>query len=83
MNWQASLTRVVRGLKNEEARLERELGDVRAKITALGGVVGRKLGLGKGKGKARRKLSPKARAAISRAAKRRWAKYRAEKGTAS
>jgi hypothetical protein len=81
MNWQASLARVVRGLKSEEARLERELDDVRAKISALGGVVGRKLQ--SAKGKVRRKLSPKARAAISRAAKKRWAKYRAEKGSAS
>ena len=80
MKWQASLARVVRELRVEETRLERELADVRQRIAALSGVVGGKGAAGTGR-KPRRKLSAKARAAISRAAKKRWAKYRADKAS--
>jgi hypothetical protein len=83
MSWQASVARALRDLRSEESRLARELNDLRARIASLSGVRG---GGGGGagmkpKGK-RRKLSPAARAAISRAAKKRWAKYRAEKAGA-
>lgn len=79
MTWQASLARALRDLRGEEARLARELGDLRSRIASLSGVRGGGGAGPKPKGK-RRKLSPAARAAISRAAKKRWAKYRAEKG---
>lgn len=75
MSWQKSVARAVRDLKAEEARLESELSQLRQKIASLGGAVGG----GKPKGR-KRVLSPAARAAISRAAKKRWAQYRAEKG---
>jgi len=80
MTWQASVARALRDLRSEEARLARELGDLRTRIASLGGVRGGGgASAAKPKGK-RRKLSPAARAAISRAAKKRWAKYRADKG---
>ena len=70
---------LVRELKATEQQLTNQLGGVRAAIAALeagdttramsGGPVVRK----------RRRLSAKARAAISRAQKLRWAKQRAEK----
>ena len=79
MTWQKSVARALRALKAEEARLTRELGQLRQRIASLGGVAGN----GGGKGKARKRvLSPSARAAISRAAKKRWAKYREEKAKA-
>ncbi|HEY8120814.1 MAG TPA: hypothetical protein VII78_05805 [Myxococcota bacterium] len=80
MNWQKSLARVLAELRNEEARLERELAAVKQRVAALTGVVGGKGAKTKGK---RRNMSAAARAAISRAAKKRWAKYRAEKKSAS
>lgn len=77
MNWQKSLARVVKALRIEEARLERELATVKHRIAGVTGVVG---GAAAAKGpKKRRNMSAAARAAISRAAKKRWAKYRAEK----
>ena len=77
MTWQKSVARAVRALKAEEARLVRELDQLRQKIASLGGVATG------GGGKARKRvLSPSARAAISRAAKKRWAKYREEKAKA-
>ena len=80
MSWQKSVARAIRDLKAVEARLAAELTDLRHKIASLGGVSSSGGGGAKKKGK-RRKLSPAARAAISRAAKKRWAKYRAEKGS--
>jgi hypothetical protein len=80
MSWQKSVARAVRDLKAVEARLADELADLRQKIASLGGVSSSSGGGAMKKGK-RRKLSPAARAAISRAAKKRWAKYRAEKGS--
>jgi hypothetical protein len=78
MSWQKSVARAIRDLKAVESRLATELTDLRHRIASLGGVASG--GGAKTKGK-RRKLSPAARAAISRAAKKRWAKYRAEKGS--
>jgi hypothetical protein len=81
MSWQKSVARALRDLRAVEARLAAELADLRHRIASLGGVAsGSGKGAAKKKGK-RRKLSPAARAAISRAAKKRWAKYRAEKGS--
>jgi hypothetical protein len=81
MSWQKSVARALRDLRAVEARLAAELTDLRHRIASLGGVASKGGGGGaKTQGK-RRKLSPAARAAISRAAKKRWAKYRAEKGS--
>jgi hypothetical protein len=77
MTWQKSVARAVRALKVEEARLTRELEQLRQKIASLGGAAA-----GGGVKARRRTLSPAARAAISRAAKKRWAKYREEKAKA-
>ena len=74
MSWQKSVARALRDLKAEEARLTKELEQLRKRIASLGGAAS-----GGGKGGKKRQLSPAARAAISRAAKKRWAKYRAEK----
>ncbi len=71
MSWQSSIQAAVRLLQKEESKLERELAMVRQKISALGGV-----GKGRGGRGGRRRLSEEGRAAISRAAKRRWAGYR-------
>ena len=77
MKWQESLNRVIRVIKAEEARLERDLSELRAKIASLAGVSG---GSRRGPKPARkRKMSSQGRAAIARAAKRRWAAYRAAK----
>jgi hypothetical protein len=83
MSWQKSVARALRDLRAVEARLAAELSDLQQRIASLGGFASGGGGGGGGaktKGK-RRKLSPAARAAISRAAKKRWAKYRAEKGS--
>jgi hypothetical protein len=80
MSWQKSVARALRDLKAEEARLAGELSQLRQRIASLGGVASSGGGRGaKTKGRRRRVLSPAARAAISRAAKKRWAKYRAAK----
>jgi Arc/MetJ-type ribon-helix-helix transcriptional regulator len=79
MSWQKSVAKALRDLKAEETRLTGELAALRRQIASLGGVAG-SAGAGRGR---RRKLSATARAAISRAAKKRWAKYRAEKAATS
>ena len=62
MNWQKSLARVVKALRIEEARLERELATVKHRIAGVTGVVG---GAAAAKGpKKRRNMSAAARAAI-------------------
>jgi hypothetical protein len=80
MSWQKSVARALRDLRAEEARLAGELDQLRQRIASLGGVASS--GPGRPKGR-RRQLSPAARAAISRAAKKRWAKYRADKKAGS
>jgi hypothetical protein len=77
MSWQASLNAAIRNLRAEEQNLERDLNRVRGAIQALGGLGrgGAKLSTGTGR---RRQLSAKGRAAISRAARKRWAKWRSE-----
>jgi hypothetical protein len=77
MSWEASLRSVVVALRKEEQRLERELGDLRARIGTLSKGSG---GRGTRKAPRTRKMSAKGRAAISRAAKKRWAAWRKAKG---
>jgi molybdopterin-biosynthesis enzyme MoeA-like protein len=75
MSWQRSIQTAIRTLKKEESALRQQLAALQAKITELervartGGTVQKQT---------TRRLSPKGRAAISKAAKRRWAQYRAE-----
>lgn len=75
MSWQSALAKIIKQLRREEARLVSELESLRAKIASLGGASS----TGRGKRTVRRTLSPAGRAAIARAARRRWAKYRAAK----
>lgn len=81
MSWQRSIQAAVRALKAEEQQLVRRLDHLRGRIAELTGVAkGVRAG---GRGTTRRaganRLSPAGRRAISLAAKRRWAKYRAKK----
>jgi hypothetical protein len=66
---------IVAALKQEEAKLHKRLAGIRGAIQALGGATGG----GKASGTKRRGLSAAARAKISKAAKARWAKIRADK----
>lgn len=70
-------------LKQEEAKLEKQLNGVRTAISALNGRSGQASGAAVSRGGGRRNLSAAARAKISRAAKARWAKFRAEQGKKS
>ena len=66
---------IVEILRNEETRLQGQLEAIRTAIHALDGHVS-----GKGpKNKATRKLSAAGRARIAKAARARWAKFRAQK----
>jgi predicted nucleic acid-binding Zn-ribbon protein len=76
MTWQASLNKAFGALKKDEQRLERELDELRRKIESLSGVTRSK---GARKARGARKMSAAGRAAISRAAKKRWAAYRKAK----
>ena len=78
MSWQRSLQAAVRALKKEEASLEKELGNVRAKIRELEELA--RAGTTRTASRSGpRRLSPQGRAAISRAAKKRWVEYRRQK----
>ncbi|MBM4385822.1 MAG: hypothetical protein FJ091_20945 [Deltaproteobacteria bacterium] len=67
----------MRDLRVEEARAAKELDAIRQRIAALGKLGG---GGGGSAGKVvKRVLSPAAREAIAKAARKRWAKYRADK----
>jgi len=71
---------VVRDLKATEQQLVGQLEGVRVAIAALdGGSAANAAISAEPVVRRRRRLSAKARAAISRAQKLRWAKYRAEK----
>ena len=76
MSWQQSIQAAVRSLRKEETELKSQLAMIQKKIRELEGLKGS--GPPQKKKSAKRRLSPKGRANISRAAKRRWAKYRAE-----
>ncbi len=71
MSWKTQLARAISQLRVRERKLRAEIGDRRAKIEALEGVLRGKRG--------RRRLSEKGRAAISRGAKKYWREYRAQK----
>lgn len=73
MAWQAALGKALGALRKEERRLERELRVLRAKLGSLSGAA---RGRGTRRAGRTRKLSAKGRAAISRAAKKRWAAWR-------
>jgi hypothetical protein len=73
---------ILTALRQEEAKLQSQLTGIRAAITALGGgysapSVAVRNGRG---GKPKRVVSAALRAHLSRKAKERWAKVRAEKG---
>jgi hypothetical protein len=78
MKWQSAITRALRDLKVEEARAAKELDAIRQRIAGLSKLGGSGAGGGAGK-TVKRVLSPAAREAIASAARKRWAKYRAEK----
>lgn len=71
---------LIRGLRNTEKQLAKQLQGVRTAISSLefGSAVSPAMP-DRPVGRKRRRLSAKARAAISRAQKLRWAKHRAEK----
>ena len=89
----AAFQNLLRSLRRAEAELARQLGGIRQAISTLefGGAAspaaprvtrkrrGRQPGRPAVKVRRRRQLSAKARAAISRAQKRRWAKLKAQK----
>jgi hypothetical protein len=82
MSWQQSLRAAIRSLQREEQSILKNLDSVRERISELQslskarGAQGR---IARGRPRKARRLSPAGRAAISRAAKRRWAEYRAKK----
>jgi hypothetical protein len=67
-------------LKQEEAKLEKQLAGIRGAIAAINGGPAIASGARKNQRQGKRTLSAAARAKISRAAKQRWAKFRAQKG---
>jgi len=72
---------ILTALREEESKLQHQLTSVRAAITALGGAYGGPsvaIRHGKG-GRGKRVVSAALRAHLSRKAKERWAKVRAEK----
>ena len=74
-----ALNGLIAGLRRAERQLEEQLRGIKAAIASLGGgsARGGRRGRAAGGPRKRRKLSAKARAAISRAQKLRWAKHRA------
>jgi hypothetical protein len=73
MSWQTILARAVAALRQEESELARDLAAIRERIAGLAGAAG-----GGRKPRRKRTLSAKARAAISRAQRKRWAAFRAK-----
>ena len=72
---------ILTALRQEEAKLQHELTGIRAAIAALGGAYsGPSVAVRHGKGGSKRVVSAALRAHLSRKAKERWAKVRAEKG---
>ncbi len=80
MTWQRSVQAAIRALKRKESSLEKQLDQVRAKIDELQGVARSQGGHAARAKSGSRRLSPQGRAAISRAAKKRWAEYRKQQG---
>ena len=81
MTWQRSIQAAVRALRRAEQDLKRELAAVQTKIAELDDLARQKSSASVNRRRAagKQRLSPQGRAAISRAAKARWAKYRADK----
>jgi hypothetical protein len=82
MSWQRSLQAAIRSLRKEEQSILKKLASVRDRISelqSLSKAPGAKGRIGRGRPRKPRRLSAAGRAAISRAAKRRWAQYRAQK----
>jgi hypothetical protein len=80
MSWQRSLQAAARALRKEESALCKELDLVRKKLHDLEHLSSGQPSNGSSRRKTgSRRLSPKGRAAISRAAKKRWADYRRDK----
>jgi len=73
MDLRAAIKREERKLEKQLAKIQRQLGGIRAAAKALGETTNRELTTVK-----KRVLSTAAKAKISRAAKRRWAKFRAQ-----
>ena len=66
-------------LKHEEAKLQQQLAGVQGAIKALNGRASGLQPTRKVEGPTKRVLSAAARAKISRATRKRWARFRAEK----
>jgi len=66
----ANLSSIVKQLKQERDRVEKQLSGLNAALTAFANVYGGKLI------RKRRKMSAKSRAKIAAAQRRRWAKFR-------
>jgi hypothetical protein len=79
MSWQRSLQTAVRTLRKEEAALESQLERLRTKIQDLEAMAKEGAAGGRVRPIAKRRLSPAGRAAISKAAKKRWQQYRSQK----
>ena len=71
----ANLSSIVKQLKAERDRVERQLSGLNAALTAFAGVYG------SGKAGKRRKMSAKSRAKIAAAQRQRWAKFRKDAKT--
>ena len=70
----ANVSSIIKQLKQERDRVERQLSGLNAAITAFANVYG-----GGKPSRKRRKMSAKSRAKIAAAQKRRWAKLRKSK----
>lgn len=70
---------ILAALKQEEARLQRQLAGIQGAIQALNGRASSIQPTSKVIGRVKRVMSAAARAKISKATKARWAKFRAEK----
>jgi hypothetical protein len=73
MNILAAIKREEKKLEKQLGRLQHQLSSVRAAAKALGHSTGKELGVAK-----KRVLSAAARAKIGKAARKRWAKFRAQ-----
>jgi hypothetical protein len=76
----ASFQRILGGLRKAEQETVRQLEGIRTAIASLGGATSKRRGRPAGsktRKAGRRKMSAKARAAISAAQKARWAKQKA------
>jgi len=70
---------ILAALKQEEAKLQRQLAGIQGAIKALNGRASSIQATNKVLGSEKRVMSAAARAKISKATKARWAKFRAEK----